>query len=237
MILEAFQKGIVETGSTFEAYHLSKKQHWESSKKAFSENENIVFALPVFAAILPGIMLEFLEELVSEQEIKSSKKISFILQSGFPEACQRRYCEDYLKILPEMLKSTFSGILSYGINVRFIKNTELREVLNTYQYMGTQFVKNNGTFFFKEATEFTGDEYISETQAKKFNQMFNFFCRHIVLLPSVFKKTSQPKGWIAKIRHLEIDKTHDLGIDYVSCVHIFVGIAFCGVASLAVNNL
>lgn len=179
MILEPFQKGIVEAESTFETYHLSKKQHWERAKKAFLENENIVFALPVFAAIIPGIMLEFLDELVSEQEINPNKKIAFILHSGFPEACQRRYCEDYLKILPEMLNGTFSGILSYGINVRFIENTELKEVLNAYRYMGTQFVKNNGTFLFKEAIEFTGDEYISEPQAKKFNKMFNFFCRHI----------------------------------------------------------
>lgn len=179
MILEPFQKGIVEAESTFETYHLSKKQHWEKAKKAFLENENIVFALPVFAAILPGFMLEFLEEMISEREIKANKKIAFILHSGFPEACQRRYCEDYLKTLPEMLNSTFSGILSYGINVRFIKNTQLKEVLNAYQYMGTQFVKNNGTFFFKEAVEFTGDEHITEIQAKKFNQIFNFFCRHI----------------------------------------------------------
>jgi hypothetical protein len=101
------------------------------------------------------------------------------VQSGFPEANQRRQCEDYLKSLLKMLNSDFSGILSYGINVRFIKNIELIEVLNSYRNMGTQFANNNGTFFFKEAMEFTGDEYITEIQAKKFNQIFNFFCRHI----------------------------------------------------------
>ena len=202
-ILEFFQRGIVQAGGTVELYHLAGRSQWEDAKKAFFENENVIFALPVFAAIIPGFMMEFLEELSdcssSVQEKDSKRKISFILQSGFPEACQRRCCENYLKKLPELLHGNFAGILSYGIDMRFIENKEFQSVLDSYEEMGIQFIKHDGNFFFQEAIDFTGPEYITEAQAKKFNRLFNFFCRHL----------SEGKGCTVSLTHKPYECNHD----------------------------
>lgn len=179
LIIDAFAKGIKKRGCTVEGYNLSQKKQWNHIEQAFFENDNIVFALPVFAATIPGIMMEFLENLKSKQKIISGKKISFIIQSGFPEAHQRRYSENYLKELPSLLGAEFSGILSYGINSRFLDNKELNEMLFSFEDMGLHFVENNGTFFFEKAEDFNGKEYITEAEAKKFNRIFNFFCKHI----------------------------------------------------------
>lgn len=178
-VIDSFQKGIKKAGGTVEIYNLSQRTQWNYAERAFSENENIVFALPVFAATIPGIMMEYLENINFSHKIVHNKKISFIVQSGFPEANQRRYAENYLKELPVLLGAEFSGVLSYGINSRFIDNKEFDEVLRSFENIGYCFVENNGTFLFDEAENFTGAEYLTEAEAKKFNRMFNFFCKHI----------------------------------------------------------
>ena len=71
MITEAFKKGVINAGGTVETYNLSSKKSWNDIKKAFINSANIIFALPLYIETLPGIMLEFLEEL--------SLSISFLI--------------------------------------------------------------------------------------------------------------------------------------------------------------
>lgn len=183
-IIEAFKKGIVNVGGTVETYNLANKKNWNNIKNAFVNNENIVFALPLYIETLPGIMMEFLEELslyVEKLDIPApNRQISFVLQSAFPEACQRRCCEQYLKLIPGFLNSNFAGILSHGdtFNLSFVESTKL-DTLASYELMGQKFIENNGTFFFSECIEFTGPEYFSEGEAKKYNRLLKFFCQHI----------------------------------------------------------
>ncbi len=179
MLLKHFEKGITVAGSTYESYCLSQRSQWDNIIKAIEANENIVFALPVYAATIPGLMKEFLEVLSINQKNICNKNISFIVQSGFPEACQRVFCENYLETIPSCFESRFSGILSYGINSRFIKNVEFKEMQDSFRRMGECFVKNGGTFFFEEAYDFNGSEYLTEKEANKFNRIFTFFCKHI----------------------------------------------------------
>ena len=179
LIASAFRKGIEKAGGTSEIYNLSQKSQWDDAERAFCKNVNIIFALPVFAATIPGIMKQFLEQINVNRKVLAGKKISFIVQCGFPEAHKRRFCENYLKSLPAFFEADFSGILSYGINSRFIDNKELDEMLFSFEAMGTCFAENSGSFFFEAAEKFTGKEYITEKEAKKFNRIFNFFCKHI----------------------------------------------------------
>lgn len=184
MIINAFKKGVIKAGATVETYNLANKKSWNDIKNAFTNNVNIVFALPLYIETLPGIMIEFLEKLtlhINQNENTSiQRQVSFILQSAFPEACQRRCCEEYLKILPEQLNSKFAGILSHGdtFNLSFVESTKLN-TLASYELMGNLFVKNNGNFFFDESLSFTGPEYFSEDEAKKYNRLLKFFCQHI----------------------------------------------------------
>jgi hypothetical protein len=185
MIINAFEKGVVKAGATVETYNLANKKQWEDIKNFFISNENIVFALPLYIETPPGILLEFLEELsiCLENDSNSSfvdKRVSFILQSAFPEACQRRCCENYLKTIPKFLNSSFAGILSHGdtFNLSFVESTKMN-TLASYELMGQKFVENNATFFFKECLDFTGPEYFSEAEAKKYNRLLKFFCQHI----------------------------------------------------------
>lgn len=182
-VIESFQQGIKQTNSTYKTYHLSKKIDWENAIKDFVISENIIIALPVFAATIPGYLMQFFEELYKyklDNPIPSSKNnISFIIQSGFPEACQRYHCENLLRKISQILDCNYNGALSFGINIRFITNKNWQNILETYKSLGNQFVKNNGTFFFEEAYEQNKPEYFSEEECNKFNKIFNFFCRQI----------------------------------------------------------
>lgn len=182
-ILHPFVEGVEEEGGSVELFSLSERCQWKTAMNAFYMNENIIFALPVFTETIPGIMMEFLEELSVEMQKRenrlSTRRLSFILQSGFPEACQRRNCENYLELLPSELNSEFAGILSYGFNMRFIQNKEFEEVLCSYKKMGKGYIAHNCTFFFQEAKAFTGQDFFSTEEANLFNRIFNRLWRYI----------------------------------------------------------
>ena len=115
-IIEAFISGFEEKGNTSEVWYISDRRQWEGAAKAFSENENILIALPLYVENIPGILLEFLSELPRKTDGKTT--LSFIIQGGFPEASQSRCCEKYLEILPEKLGCRYGGTLSLAVNMR-----------------------------------------------------------------------------------------------------------------------
>lgn len=184
MVTEAFAKGIISTDTIVEKYHLSIYSQKEKAKNSFFDSDCVVIALPVFAATIPAYLMSFFQEIYKDDRFtydifSKKRKISFIIQSGFPEACQRRCCEKALEQVAKGLNCIFSGALSYGINHRFLDNEDLEEILASYERMGREFIENDGTFFFDNAINFTGPEHIDSAEGKRFSKMFNFFCRHI----------------------------------------------------------
>lgn len=77
-ILDEFKKGYESYGNTTETLYLYKRNEWEIIRKKFYENDNILFALPLYVECIPGIMAEFLESLKPKQ--KNNTKIGFLLK-------------------------------------------------------------------------------------------------------------------------------------------------------------
>lgn len=173
-ILKAFLKGYGQAGNTAELYHLSDRRQWADAERAFEENEHILFALPLYVENIPGLMLEFLEGLMPKMQ--GGTQIAFLLQSGFPEACQRRCGEQYLKMLPKYLNCEFAGILSRGdmFGVNLMGKKAGNKMVQPFAEMGEKFGQER-SFFFPEAKAFTGAEYFDA----EFIRGFNRFGRHI----------------------------------------------------------
>lgn len=108
-IIEAFLKGYEEGGNTSEVWYLSDRSQWERAKRAFSDYDNILIALPLYVENIPGILLEFLEGLTPKNVPGTT--VSFLLQGGFPEASQSRCCEKFLETLPAYLGCSYGGTL------------------------------------------------------------------------------------------------------------------------------
>lgn len=156
-IIEAFGKGMMQTGATYELYSLSDKREWDGAREAFYNNTKILIALPLYVECIPGLLLEFLETLHKKEE--AGTEISFILQSGFPEGCQLRCGEEFLEMLPEKLNCSYGRCLVKGDNfgIRIADEKELKQSLTPYEEMGKLYGVN-GNFENEKSKKFTGPE-------------------------------------------------------------------------------
>lgn len=111
-IIAAFLKGFCSDEHSAEVWYLSDRIQWDQAKSAFCNNQDILFALPLYVENVPGIMLEFLEGLSPKRE--KGAKLSFLVQGGFPEASQSRCCEAFLKTLPGKLGCAYGGTFIRG---------------------------------------------------------------------------------------------------------------------------
>lgn len=175
IIINSFLTGYQCNGNTYELYNIANKNQWAKAKEAFYENSHILIAFPLYVESLPGLLINFLESLLPVPKDNKIRKMSFILQSGFLEGCQRRCCEELLEKIPEKLGCQFAGTLSRGdMFAAYLYDSEMvNKLVQPFQDMGRYFAENQH-FFGKEAEEFTGKEYISERESKVINRMIKF---------------------------------------------------------------
>ena len=86
-ILAAFGAGLNSSGNTSETWYLSDRKQWKRAKAAFEENENVLFALPLYVENVPGIMLEFLAGVSAKEQ--PGTQISFLCRED-----SRKYLKD-----------------------------------------------------------------------------------------------------------------------------------------------
>lgn len=168
-IIEAFKSGFEEKGNTSEVWYLSDRRQWEGAAKAFSENENILIALPLYVENIPGILLEFLSAVPPKTDGKTT--ISFIVQGGFPEGSQSRCCEKYLETLPEKLGCRYGGTLIKGdmFGLGLLDEKNRRKLLEPFIKIGRYF-SGKGHFEKSVSDEFAAPEYLPEKEIKRFNR-------------------------------------------------------------------
>lgn len=157
-IIDAFAKGLVQAGATFEKYAVSRKESWDDIRDAYIANTRIVFALPLYVENIPGILLEFLETL----PVKDRRtRISFIIQGGFAEASQLKCGVQFLKKLPGYLGAGYGGTLLKGDNfgLRLVNEDEEKKLTGPFVEMGKAFVHENG-FRPDTARKFAGPDYL-----------------------------------------------------------------------------
>lgn len=173
-IIEAFLQGYEAGGNTSEVWYLSDRSQWNQAKQAFSDHENILIALPLYVENIPGILLEFLEELTPKSAPGTT--VSFLLQGGFPEASQSRCCEKYLETLPAYLGCGYGGTLLkgdlFGLGLMDEKSRE--KLLAPFTEMGRYFAENR-TFDKPTVDRFAAPEYMNKNQIR----MYRLVGRHI----------------------------------------------------------
>ena len=175
-IIEAFGRGLMKSGSTYELYTLSDKKVWDAAREAFYSHTRILIALPLYVECIPGLLLEFLETLHKKEE--AGTRIDFILQSGFAEGCQLRCGEDFLKILPKELNCSYGSCLVKGDNfgIRISDEKQRSQILDPYEKMG-ELYGENATFDNEEARKFTGPERFSLPIRMMLSFIFKTFAR------------------------------------------------------------
>ena len=173
-IIQSFGKGLEENGCTYELYTLSNRREWDAAREAFIKSDRIIIALPLFVESAPSLMLEWLDTLPTERQHPA--ELSFILQSGFAEACQLRCGEQFLKSLPAQLGCNYGGCLIKGGNfgIRIVKGKDRDKILKPYIAMGRSYA-TKGNFITPEARKFTGPETFPWLIRKLIMLVFRFF--------------------------------------------------------------
>lgn len=182
-MINYFQKGLNEKGVTVDICHIAEKDCFERAEQTFLNNEYIIFAVPVYAGLIPSFSMSFFSRLYTfvQQGKKTDmkKNISFLLQGGFPEACQRKCCEQYLENIASCLNGDFGGVLSSCINAHFTDKKDEAQTLNNYTKLAHCFVENECSFFFKKDIVATCSDFFSEDQARTFNHTFNVYYKYV----------------------------------------------------------
>lgn len=161
-IAKAFKQGYEEfTDETCEIYYLCKRKYWDIYMDAFKNNQNIIFAMPLFVECIPGLLMEFLEFLPSKNH---DTNIAFIVQGGFEEAHQLRTCEHYLQRLPEYLNCTYKGTLIKGgmFSLAFASDKSKKKKLQPFVDMGFKYGQVK-YFDSIEVSKFAGREFVPKS--------------------------------------------------------------------------
>jgi len=150
-IVAAFAEGFAaENGNMAETFYLCKRNSWDDYKKAFENNTEFIFAIPLFVECIPGLVMEFLERLEPKNDSEKRTTIGFILQGGFEEACQLRTAELYLERLPGYLNCDYSGTLIKGgmFALSISSKKAKKKLLNPFYKMGKVYAQQR---FFEKA--------------------------------------------------------------------------------------
>lgn len=165
-IIAAFCKGFQTGNNTTEIWYLSDRMQWDKARNAFQNNEDILFALPLYVESVPGSMLEFLAGLRPKGQ--PGTRLSFIVQGGFPEASQSRCCENFLKTLPEKLGCEYGGTFIRGdmFGIGLLGNKFGEKMVQPFVEVGRLFARY-GYFNEEIISRFSSPEYLSEKQIRQ----------------------------------------------------------------------
>lgn len=115
LLMDEFMKGIYTKGLyEIEVYYLASKLQREQGARAFETADKVILAFPLYTDSMPGLVKEFIEELVIYDGLDSNPGMAFVVQSGFPEAAHSRHVEKYLERLTERLNSKYLGTAVKG---------------------------------------------------------------------------------------------------------------------------
>ena len=174
IIISSFIKGYDCDENTYELFSVSKRSDWKKIKEAFYNNDYILIAFPLFAESLPSILWEFLKYIHPVPEIKSGRRLAFILQCASLESCQRTCCEKLLDKLPEKLNCFFNGTLSVGdMFGLWLDDSRREEKLKPIENAGFLFAKDR-CFFESEVKNLSEPEYVTESEAKIISRIKKF---------------------------------------------------------------
>lgn len=110
LLLEHFQRGFNTNGGEVVSYDfLIQEKHLDEQVQRFKQAENIFIAFPLYTDSVPGIVKKFIEAIGNIDG--TSKRILFLVQSGFPEGVHSEGVKKYLQLLTKRWNMDLMGIV------------------------------------------------------------------------------------------------------------------------------
>lgn len=124
-------------------HYLANHKQKDEQIEIFQNSEIVIIVFPLYTDCMPGIVKEFFESVV-ELKITSSKKIGFVVQSGFPEAIHSIYVERYLEKLTKRIQCEYLGtIIKGGVEgIQIMPPSITKKLFGRFESLGEYFAKN-----------------------------------------------------------------------------------------------
>lgn len=124
-------------------HYLANSKQKEDRKEIFRNAEIVIIIFPLYTDCMPGIVKDFFESII-ELKFTNSKRIGFVVQSGFPEAIHSIYIERYLKKLTKRLKCEYLGtIIKGGVEgIQIMPPWMTKKLFGKFHDLGEHFAKN-----------------------------------------------------------------------------------------------
>ena len=94
--------------------NLSNRRERAVAHESFANADLVLFGFPLYTDAMPGLTKEFIESLAPYCAGEANPRMAFLVQSGFPEACQSRPVERYLEKLARRLNAPYAGTIVKG---------------------------------------------------------------------------------------------------------------------------
>ena len=148
ILIDKFIEGyMIYRSEAPDLFYLANPKQRNKAIDAFNASNTIIIIFPLYTDCMPGIVKELFENLSPAMPGKS-KRIGFIVQSGFPEAKQSECIERYLKKLTiKRLRSEYLGtIIKGGVEgIQIMPENMTRGLFRSFKELGEYFAQT-GTF-------------------------------------------------------------------------------------------
>jgi hypothetical protein len=115
LLLDALLGGFAAGGGEVtDLLHLVRPAHAEEAVRRFPREEAVLLAFPLYVDALPAPAVAFVQALAPLAGRPDNPALSFLVQSGFPEALHSRPVERYLEKLARRLGSRHLGTIVKG---------------------------------------------------------------------------------------------------------------------------
>ena len=176
ILIEHFLKGYNrESSKIVPVYYLANKSQREVSQEIFSQAKTVIIFFPLYTDCMPGIVKEFIEIIAQKSTCGESKKIGFVVQSGFPESIHSSFLEKYLRKLTLRLNCEYLGtVIKGGVEgIQIMPSPMTNKLYSQFESLGEYFDENE-TFDKKIMNELRKPYTFSPTHVRVFNLLSRF---------------------------------------------------------------
>jgi multimeric flavodoxin WrbA len=141
--LEGFSK--IDT-STVEMHYLANIKKMDEHTKAFAEADTVLIIFPLYTDCMPGLVKEFIEA-IANVKYNFTKRVGYIVQSGFPESIQSVSVEKYLQKLTLRMECEYIGtVIKGGVEgIQIMPSYMTKKLFTNFTSLGEHFAKT-GSF-------------------------------------------------------------------------------------------
>jgi multimeric flavodoxin WrbA len=152
--------------------YLANLKKTEENIEAFKNSETVIVIFPLYTDCMPGIVKEFFERIFMMKD-SATRRIGFIVQSGFPEAIHSVYVEHYLRKFAERINCEYLGTVTKGgvEGIQIMPSWMTRKLFKQFESLGEYFAKNG--IFSPEIKSSLGKPNKMSVLSKAGFQLFN----------------------------------------------------------------